>query len=434
MVVIGGSNSAGGGVHNPRLMYFNQVAEWWNNTTGSNLTVVNTSVGGTGSDFFLFCLENVLPQGLQPDIVLVDTSVNDFGYKYGKAAQPMELLTRRLLLLPSRPLVMYVNFILPVFVPFTQIYTNVDCLNMQDLGFDELAKHYGIPSFSIKDLACPLSSSKKRKLYMSLSVFSEDKIHAGYKSHEKIASMIINYLKDVLKKVPGSTTEIESNQNNMPSLVKPLFSDPSISDDQLSNAMCWSHLTNNWKIPLKQTLDANLTESRGFRYLTPEESDRLSINHTAHRTDAYGGWVAKPNKTEYFLKFKFHIPNNVTSGSVAVIFRIVKTKDVHIGLLLDNKNVTTVYFKKCGGSLWKITYLYPLATNIRPGYHSLSIVSDIGGNVVSGIIVGYSSYFPGYESYRPINLNYWVWSYKQFLQHGCRPEQKLNSNEAPVEI
>ncbi|KAK3754320.1 hypothetical protein QZH41_006116 [Actinostola sp. cb2023] len=289
MVVIGGSNSAGGGLDNDGQKYFNLIAESWNKDiyrmTGSTLTVHSMAIGGSGSDFFLMCLQNYLPQQ-PPDIVLVEEAVNDHGRIYGKAAQPMELLTRRLLLLPSKPLVTYVNFVNPSLRNGT--IGNTECTNMENLGFDELAKHYGIPYFSMKDFVCPLTSDGARELTSAqIDMLALDGMHAGWKTHAKIASSIIEYFKNALTEEPGK----DNSELDLPSLVKPLFSEPLISDAQLVNAMCWSALTPNWKVPLRQTLDAHVTESRGFRYISPVESlSKLKLPRSMWHTDGHGGW------------------------------------------------------------------------------------------------------------------------------------------------
>ena len=63
MIVIGGSNSAGGGgITNHRELFHQLFSQWWNQViipnTGSKLMVKNLSLGGTGSDFFAFSFHN----------------------------------------------------------------------------------------------------------------------------------------------------------------------------------------------------------------------------------------------------------------------------------------------------------------------------------------------------------------------------------------
>ena len=115
MIVIGGSNSAGGGIRDHKRLFHQLFSQWWSRVifpnTRSKLTVENLSLGGTGSDFYTFCLQNFISKNDEPDIVLIELSVNDYGYLFGKTARPMELLTRRVLSLSSFPLVLYVSLV-----------------------------------------------------------------------------------------------------------------------------------------------------------------------------------------------------------------------------------------------------------------------------------------------------------------------------------
>ena len=101
MAVIGGSNSAGSGIDNHTQLFHQLFLQWWDrvvfSNTRSKLTVENSSLGGTGSDFFTFCLQNFLPMNDQPDIIISELSLNDYGHLYGKTAKPMELLAGRVL-------------------------------------------------------------------------------------------------------------------------------------------------------------------------------------------------------------------------------------------------------------------------------------------------------------------------------------------------
>lgn len=139
MIVIGGSNSAGGGISDHRQLYHQLFLHWWNNVilpyTGSKLTITNLSLGGTGSDFFSLCLQNYLTKSKEPDIVLIELSVNDYGYLYGEAAQPMEQLTRRVMSFSSEPVVVYVTLVdLIEKVKWWKSILNPKCYNLEDIG------------------------------------------------------------------------------------------------------------------------------------------------------------------------------------------------------------------------------------------------------------------------------------------------------------
>ena len=108
IAVIGGSNSAGGGIENKDDVFYRMFVSWWNHVikpkTGFLMQLSVLALGGTGSDFFSLCLQNYIHRGAIafPDIIIVELSVNDYGTRYGAAAKPLEQLTRILLNLPSK--------------------------------------------------------------------------------------------------------------------------------------------------------------------------------------------------------------------------------------------------------------------------------------------------------------------------------------------
>ena len=406
MVVIGGSNTAGRNRKKNKELYSSRFTDWWNKdvykSTGSRLTLNIMGIGGSSSDLLLFCLQNYLPKK-QPDIVLIEFAVNEFG-KYGKAAQPMELLTRRLLLMASRPLVMYVNLVNPGIIKGK--VTNTNCQNMEDLGLDDLAKYYGIPSVSMKDFVCPLTSSSRRKFKAKMDLFEPDGMHAGRKSHKKIASMIIEYFriflatKDCDRSVKG-----KSNKKDSLSLLKPLFSDPSISDIRLGKAMCWTHLTPNWKIPLKQSLKARVIASCGFAYVSPLMSlKNRTFDRSTRHMDGFGGWACQPEKGTKNLTVQFIVPNTnpLVLPSISVVLRLNYTATM-VKMSLDDEQRSCIVVKtETQRKKWLNTRIYPLTSQITPGKYTLRIECTARWMLVCGIVIGYHGYH-GFEGYKPID-------------------------------
>jgi len=139
MIVIGGSNSAGGGIPNHRQLYFQLFLQWWNHVilpcTGSKLTVENLSLGGTGSDFFNSVLE-----------------------------------------LPSKPLVMYITLVdLIEKLKWRKSIPNPRCLNLEDLGQHDIARYYNITVLSWRDIVCPVhAKGSKRKIEIRPGMVNED--------------------------------------------------------------------------------------------------------------------------------------------------------------------------------------------------------------------------------------------------------------------
>ena len=84
LVVIGGSNSAGGklGVDEGSLdgLFFKVFADWWNDTFGKAMNTFvkeyKVTVGGTGSYVFAYCYKTFLPKEKECDIILIEGSVN----------------------------------------------------------------------------------------------------------------------------------------------------------------------------------------------------------------------------------------------------------------------------------------------------------------------------------------------------------------------
>lgn len=395
MVTIGGSNSCGGGLDSAEQIYSNQLVDWWNtrvyNKTGSLMMLHNLAIGASTSDIFLFCLQNFLPNQ-QPDIVLVELAANDVGTVYGKAAQPMELLTRRLLLLPSRPLVMYLHLVNPNVVNL-QI-ANTQCTNMQDFGFDELASNYGIPSFSVRDIVCPVNSFSERTLdNTQIDMFASDGNHASFKAHAIMAELMMKYFVKVISMPTHLSTNI--------TIAKPLFSDLSIKDNQLGNARCFSYLTPNWTIPLQQTLAARVIDSYGYKYRSPFESRW----NGSFRTDAAGGWLARPGQVQ--LKVQFIIPTSPTISplyrSVAVLLKLNGNLPLSIQMSLNDFNNSCTQLDISSDTAYRaVNFVFPIATSIMPGNYTLTIKGKVDFLHFLGMAVGYQGFY-GYKGFTKLN-------------------------------
>ena len=78
--------------------------------------------------------------------MVTELSVNDFGYLHGETAVPIELLTRRVLSLPSFPLVLYVSLVDVVSKKGESLkyIRNPHCHNLEDLGQRQLVNYYEI--------------------------------------------------------------------------------------------------------------------------------------------------------------------------------------------------------------------------------------------------------------------------------------------------
>ena len=111
--------------------------------------------------------------------MLIELSVNDYGYLCGEAAQPVEQLTRRVMSLSSEPLVVYVTLVdLIEKVKWWKSVLNPRCFNLEDIGQHEIARYYNITVFSWRDIVCPMDTRKsKRRIEIKPSMINADHSH-----------------------------------------------------------------------------------------------------------------------------------------------------------------------------------------------------------------------------------------------------------------
>lgn len=138
---LGGSITQGSLASDAHLTYAYQVYEWWRRSFPKALFhYVNGGIGGTTSHFGVArAVRDVLMY--QPDLVVVDFSVNDEANDF--FAETFEGLLRRLLAWPSRPAVLVLN----------NVYYDTG-VNAQRFH-NAVADHYGVPHVSIRDTIYP---------------------------------------------------------------------------------------------------------------------------------------------------------------------------------------------------------------------------------------------------------------------------------------
>ncbi len=76
IVFVGGSITRGAGASAPSNGYAARIGQWFAENCGSEVTVLNISIGGTGSDFGAYRLEHDL-HGFVPDMAFYEFTVND---------------------------------------------------------------------------------------------------------------------------------------------------------------------------------------------------------------------------------------------------------------------------------------------------------------------------------------------------------------------
>lgn len=155
LMVIEGSHSAGGklGLNEKTLdgLYFKVFTKWWNSTIGeatkSFVKEISLTIGDTGCYFFAYCYKTFIAEGEEIDIAIIELSPNDYG------AKRLEQLTRQVLEYPSAPALLYMNLVGRLGLdPVHKKIMNPRCENFESFEQTELARHYGITSFSLKEI------------------------------------------------------------------------------------------------------------------------------------------------------------------------------------------------------------------------------------------------------------------------------------------
>lgn len=395
VVIVGGSNSAGGklGVDEGSLdgLYFNVFTKWWNDTiakaTNAFVTEYGVTIGGTGSYVFAFCYKTFIPRDLDIDIVLIEASIN---FNIRGKAEPLEQLTRQVLSYPSVPAVFYINLVSGLGLdPTTQKVINPLCTNLENFRQTELAHHYGISSFSLKEVLCRKKDDGWEAAVTNLA--GSDGRHIGIKAHAQVAIMIIEHVRGVFKEVINDVTN-NVNANEIASLALPELFFLKSKTEALSDPLCWTWLTPDvYQSRQRSNLKLDVIESKGFYRKGGSKTGQYSDgnNKTDLRTDAQGGWTAWNEHS--ILKLRFLVPplNSQTIPESRSVIVVAHTSGYggKAKLWLDDNKAQAIYVDSkanFGNNL-----LNTVATRVDPGYHVVTVQTLRWGMfMVSGLFVG----------------------------------------------
>ena len=178
-------------------LYIDHVRNWLEKLLRTTVTLHNAALPFASSDYFAWCTEPHLDVS-DMDIIIWELATEDYTMRsnfdkqrYDNAAQPQELLTRQFKSLPSRPFLMYVNFMSP------ESIRNRDCVNSEYYAGRHLCRHYNITSVSWCAAVCTS--------LWQLGYTPDELIHSGellsIRAHEQAALFIMNFMKRVLKSV-----------------------------------------------------------------------------------------------------------------------------------------------------------------------------------------------------------------------------------------
>lgn len=390
VVVIGGSNSAGGGIGEDEKslegLYFNVFADYWGKIFGEfNVKIHKLALGGTGSALFSFCFKTFLDDPNAIDLVLVETAVN-FDRNSSTAAEPAEQLIRVLLFSPTAPAVLFINLVSGLGKdPNTGKTINPTCSNLEDYGLVEISQHYNVTAFSLRDIVCRKKGKKREILIPNMT--SSDSRHVGIKAHGIIAMMLITYTIDNLKEV------IYDLYSNRIYVMYKLLTIPDIlfikkSTAVVSSPLCWTAVTpNHFGLGNHPSLNLEITQNSGFLF-----QDTFKVDTTTLRTDAaQNGWAT--SNSSNMIRFSFNVPPwkpgyKVVSRSIIIVIRTSGyggIAEIFTETVQGRKYSITVNCKSIFGQ----NRLYTVATRVHPGKHSLTVkVVKDGMFMVSGVLIG----------------------------------------------
>ena len=397
LLVIGGSNSAGGklGVDEKSLdgLYFKVFSNWWNNTFGrptkAFVKEYQVTIGGTGSYFFAFCYRTFIPEDENIDIVLIETSIN---YNMRGKAEAYEQLTRQVLEYPSAPAVLYINLVSGLGLdPKTKQVFNPSCINLENFGQGELARHYGITSFSLKEVLCRKENDQWRAVITDVA--ASDGRHIGIKAHAMVAMMMIEYIRDVLKEVveeaknPFGDSNVNSVNDYSP-IPQPFFLRR--VTETLKRPLCWTGVTPDISQDLhRPNLQVQILENDGFSPSgsVRDENSSVESENSNLRTDAQGGWGTWQIYSS--LKLRIHVSPLNSSPNTRSVILLTRTSGSggKAKVWLDNNEKEAIYIMT--KSVYGQNRLDTIETRVEPGFHTIMVRTVSDGNfLVSGVLVG----------------------------------------------
>ena len=309
ILLIGGSNSAGGGLqedeHSLNGTFYNILSVWWAKTitpaTGSKLKIKVIAIGGTQSTFFQFCYK-VFLEGFEYDLAIIELSVNDargIALQKVNKAQPLEQLTRQLMNRENRPAIFYVNL-------FAANTPNLGCFNLMDFGQSFLCDHYDITTINLRDANCRLNKNGGYNVTSkAIKIQSKDRHHIGLLGHAQIALMLLKVISRKLVQLIGYGNDIRDHgrYNSISKLPSPVY----IKRERniISKPLCWTTLVSNQKENIHNSLKVSVFKSKGFIMKKPVLIGGIKYSGHVYRTDAYGSWWASEKDSQ--ITFEFNI-------------------------------------------------------------------------------------------------------------------------------
>lgn len=186
---LGGSITQGSLASRPELCYAAQVFAWWKETfPDADFTYVNAGIGATDSQFGCArAAEDVL--AYKPDVISVEYAVNDMSNEH--YLETFEGVVRKLLSAPNAP---------AVYTFYNVCYDNGSSAELQH---SKVARHYGLPAFSMQSTIYQqlLSGEVKNR------DITPDDLHPNDVGHKMVADVITYGLDSIRKSIHNDVAE-----------------------------------------------------------------------------------------------------------------------------------------------------------------------------------------------------------------------------------
>ncbi|KAI7846427.1 hypothetical protein COHA_000040 [Chlorella ohadii] len=159
---------------------------------GVEHVVHNGAVAASPSEYMAFCMQTHMPAGRQIDLVIVEYAINDGGRPWHHAHPRFyERLLRRLLALPSRPLVLGLMM---------HSFHRHQSTNFYTGGEDQeetLMQYYRLPWVSMRSLVYhPMQQGVEG--FRAEDFLAPDKIHPNDRGHGYVAQLLARFLQRAL--------------------------------------------------------------------------------------------------------------------------------------------------------------------------------------------------------------------------------------------
>ena len=314
---LGGSITQGCLATEEERTYAYRVYRWWcDNFPQAQFHYVNGGIGGTSSHFGVARAERDVLM-YQPDVVIVDFSVNDEPEEFFQ--ETYEGVIRKVLGWQTNPAVLLLG----------NVYYDTG-VSAQEYH-EAVAKHYHIPYVSIRDT---IYKEMKEGIY-TREELTEDGLHPNDKGHGLVAGELIQVLEEAKK-----IAEVNEETGIQKEFPMPLTA-------------------NAYEYARCLTIQNCVPKLCGFRADTEEKKGHLDCFKN--------GWIGKKKGDRLLLE--------VDASCIAVQYRKTIHKPTPVArLILDSDEANAVILDGNFEQDWgDCLYLQRVAHHIAPGKHTIQV-------------------------------------------------------------